>query len=101
MKYFTISTTLHILINNNTIDVSTQANYFAQDSTQHHTQWKNEQCDLIWKKQIRILLITSNPPKLLINSNGRALQQQIAPMLSRENGMDVWWQEQESGAKFM
>jgi hypothetical protein len=36
------------------------------------------------KKQIRILLITPNPPKLLINPNGRALQQQIAPMLSRE-----------------
>jgi len=29
-------------------------------------------------------LTTSNPPKLLINPNGRALQQQIAPMLSRE-----------------
>jgi hypothetical protein len=29
-------------------------------------------------------LITPNPPKLLINPNGRALQQQIAPMLSRE-----------------
>jgi hypothetical protein len=44
------------------------------------------------KKKTRLLLVTPNPPKLLINPNGRALQQQVAPMLSRENVMNARWQ---------
>jgi hypothetical protein len=46
-------------------------------------------------------LVTPNPPKLLINPKGRVLQQQVAPRLSRENGMDARWQRaREMGRNF-
>jgi hypothetical protein len=41
------------------------------------------------KKKTRLLLVTSNPPKLLINPKGRVLQQQVAPTLSKEKWMDA------------